>query len=147
MLARIVLLTAVAFLGSADEPKKKDETKKDQDLLQGEWTMVSMEMRGNKVAGGTVKQYKLKIDGDKWIVTAGEKASDDPGTFTIDQSKEPKTIDLKFKGTKESLSQGIYKLDGDTLTLCRTAGNTERPKEFKTTQEAGILVVWKRVKN
>jgi hypothetical protein len=39
---------------------------------------------------------------------------------------------------------GIYKLEGSTFTLCRAAEFKERPKEFKTTQGAGILMVWKR---
>jgi hypothetical protein len=44
---------------------------------------------------------------------------------------------------------GIYKLEGDTITLCRTTegGDIDRPSEFKTTSEEGILVVWKRAKN
>jgi hypothetical protein len=42
------------------------------------------------------------------------------------------------------LSRGIFKLEGDLLTVCRTVGETERPKEFKTTAESGVLVGWKR---
>jgi hypothetical protein len=37
-------------------------------------------------------------------------------------------------------------LDGDTLTMCKTIDGKERPKEFKSTQEEGMIAVWKRVK-
>jgi uncharacterized protein (TIGR03067 family) len=123
------------------------DAKKELEKLQGEWTMVSLEQRGKKVPDETVNLYKLTIKGDQWIVKAGD-GPESKVTFKIDPSKDPKTLDMTFKGAdEETSSQGIYKLEGDTLTLCRTVGDRERPKEFKTTEEAGILVVWKRAKN
>jgi uncharacterized protein (TIGR03067 family) len=144
MSVRVVLPFAVVLLMAADDPAK--DAKKEKDRLQGEWTMVSMETRGAKHSKDDVKKYKLTIKGDKWTVMNG--LSTGPGrTFKIDPSKDPKTLDLTIKvGDKEKVSQGIYKLEGDTLTVCRPEDNGERPKEFKTTVEAGILVVWKRAK-
>jgi uncharacterized protein (TIGR03067 family) len=140
MCARAVLPCVVGLLIAATTPAQ--DTKKEMDKLQGEWTMISLEQKGKKATDELVKQYKLTIKGDQWIVSSGREAT---MTFKIDPSKEPKTMDLTFEG-KQAVSRGIYKLEGDTLTLCRTTGNIDRPKEFKTTPEAGILVAWKRVK-
>jgi len=144
MFVRVVLPFAVVLLIAAGGPAQ--DTKKELEKLQGEWTMVSMETKGMKAGDKVVKQYKLTIKGDQWTVTTlkgGARA-----TFKIDPSKNPKTIDLTFELNKKGTpSRGIYKLEGDTLILCRAAGDRERPKEFKTTEEAGILVVWKRAKN
>lgn len=118
--------------------------KKDLDLLQGEWTMASLEQRGEK-APEAVKEYKLTIAGDQWTVTFD--GQERKMTFRIDPTRDPRTIDLTIKSDgQEAVLLGIYKLDGDTLTLCRTNGDGDRPKEFKTTADAGVLVVWKRVK-
>ena len=145
MFVRVVLPFAVVFLIAAAGAAQ--DTKKELEKLQGEWTMVSMETKGMKAPAEVVKKYKLTIKGDQWTVTT-LNAGEGKATFKIDPSKNPKTIDLTFKvAEKETPSQGIYKLEGDTLTLCRIAGGRERPKEFKTTEEAGILVVWKRAKN
>jgi len=145
MFIRVVLPFAVVLLIAAATPAQ--DTKKELEKLQGEWTMVSMETRGNKAPDEVVKQYKLTIKGDQWTVTT-LKGGGGKATFKIEPSKTPRTIDLTFETAKsDSPSRGIYKLEGDTLTLCRTAGDHERPKEFKTTEEAGILVVWKRAKN
>src|SRR5262245_12947753 len=48
----------------------------------------------------------------------------------------------------EFVTLGIYKLEGDTLTVCRShTSDAVRQKGFKTTADAGILVVYKRGKN
>jgi uncharacterized protein (TIGR03067 family) len=119
----------------------------DQERVQGVWTMISMEAKGVKRPDDAVKQYSLKVDGSKWVILMGDQKVMH-SVFKLDESKEPKTIDLlSMIGKSEVASEGIYKVEGDTLTVCRTDGYKDRPKEFRTTQDAGILVVWKRVTN
>ena len=78
-------------------------------------------------------------------VTGGAKGSH-ASKVKIDASKHPKQINMIFNTAgRKVVSPGIYKLDDDTLTLCRTW--RQRPKEFKTTEAGGILIVWKRMKN
>jgi len=115
--------------------------------LQGEWTMVSQEQRGVKVPEEVVKLFKLTVKGDQWILSRQGQAGERKETIKIDPSQNPGILDLT--GPAGFTSLGIYKLEGDTITLCRTIdrGDIDRPREFKTTLEEGILVVWKRAKN
>lgn len=106
--------------------------------------MNFMEVKGVQSSTDAVNGLRLKVDGDKWLVTAGQKLTMN-ATFQVDQTKEPRAIDfVQLIGRHETSSTGIYKLDGDTLTVCRSAGYKDRPKEFKTARDAFILVVWKR---
>jgi clostripain len=126
------------------------DAEREFEKLQGEWTMVSLEQRGRKSREEAVKLMKLTVKGDQWIVTRQGQDGEQKYTIKIDPSQNPKTLDLVTNaGNREFASLGIYKLEGDTITLCRTteAGDIGRPSEFKTTPEEGILVVWKRVKN
>ena len=66
--------------------------------------------------------------------------------FKIDPAKSPKQLDLQREkdGKVKTLYQGIYKIEGDTLTFCRSAlpvGTSlgERPTEFKA--GAGVVLL------
>jgi uncharacterized protein (TIGR03067 family) len=144
MIARTVPLGVAFLLLVAATPAQ--DAKKELEALQGEWTMFALEQRGEKK---DALKATLTIKGEQWILNSseGKGGGGVDTTFKIDPSKNPKTIDLTFKlGEKENRSLGIYKLEDDLLTMCRTTGGADRPKEFKTTEDAGILVVWKRAK-
>ena len=120
------------------------------DRLQGEWALVSMEQRGEKARDEVLKRMTLTIAGDRWTVTSSDgRGKPTPMTMTVDPSKSPKALDLTARdGDREVVLLGIYKLDGDTLTVRRATetGDVERPREFTTTAEEGALAVWRRAK-
>ena len=147
---RMLMLTcATLLLGFAPAPfPRQQPSSREGDLqqMQGEWTLVSTEVGGKKRPDTVNAVSKLTISGNQWVVTYRDFASNARATIEIDPSKDPKTIDLTLRGEEEP-ARGIYKLEGDTLTVCRNATvGGARPKEFKTTQEMDDLAVWKRAK-
>jgi uncharacterized protein (TIGR03067 family) len=124
-----VFLT-VGAIGMADD--KKEDQKDDKTLLQGEWPVVSSKLGGTETAQ---KDQELVIKGDKWTAPSG-------GKFKLDAGKEPKHLDLvSSRAGKEQTWPGIYKIEGDTFTFCRSAtSNGERPKEFKADPGVFLLV-------
>jgi uncharacterized protein (TIGR03067 family) len=145
MLARATFVF-VAVLLTITAAAPAQDVKQELEKLQGDWTVVSLEILGKPAAEATFKTQKLLITGDHgtFILAGGQQ---NKFTMKIDPSKDPKTIDLTIMAVDgERISRGIYKLEGDTLTICRTMGTKERPKEFKTSAQAGgMLVVHKRV--
>ena len=148
-LASLLLTPALA---EVPEPRERpaaepaQDAKQELDKLQGEWTLVSTEVRGKKRPDTENAVSKLTISENQWVVTYRDFRSNARATIEIDPSKDPKTIDLTLRG-EELPARGIYKLEGDTLTVCRNATvGGARPKEFKTTQEMDDLAVWKRAK-
>src|SRR5262249_17342274 len=107
--------------------------------------MVSEEVRGNKAPEEKVKQSSLTIKGDQLTMTNGAK--EQTMTIKLDPSQSPKAIDMDFVGPlgKQNRRLGIYKLEGDTLTICWVVQAIERPTEFKTSEKAGNLWVFKRM--
>jgi uncharacterized protein (TIGR03067 family) len=118
---------------------KEADKKTDQDKLQGTWTLVSEESGGKRTGKDKLKKVEWVFEGDKYRV--GGKVP--WGRFKLDPGQNPKTIDLTDPKGREGF--GIYKLEGDTLTVSHA--KDERPAEF-TTKEGGknVVVVFKRVK-
>jgi uncharacterized protein (TIGR03067 family) len=145
MNVRVLLLSAAVLLaaGFATADDDPEPPKRGLDKLQGEWEMVSLETRGKK--GGNLKT-RLTVKGAQWILGGNPKKGGNPPVIKVDASKKPMTIDLYPANSNRPTWRGIYKLEGDTLTLCRVQGGKDRPTKFETTEEAGVLVVWKRVK-
>jgi uncharacterized protein (TIGR03067 family) len=141
-------LTGLLLAGGTPE---KDAVKADLAKLQGEWEMISLEQAGLDAPEGTVKAYRRKIEGNKYTVTIkkGEETITLKGSFTLDPTKKPKTIDVEYvdEGGKKYTLHGIYELKDDTQKLCVGPSDEKRPTEF--TSEEGSkrnVIVWKRIK-
>lgn len=119
----------------------------DLERLQGTWTIVSQETRGQAQDHAT-SDYVLTIKGDEWIVTsASAPGREMKSTVRLDASTTPKALDMaSVERGREQVTPCIYKLEGDTLTLRRATaeGDVARPREFATSSDEGMLLVWKR---
>lgn len=140
-------------IAAGAQTDKKTTVKKELKKLAGTWEVVSVESNGRKGAEGelTGLAYVFEADGKWKLQKDGENQAE--GTYTIDPAKEPPTIDYKIvssisEESKGKSSLGIYKLDGDKLTVCRTwPDNEQRPTEFVAGEESKcILTVFTRKK-
>ncbi len=99
--------------------------------LQGRWSLVApvtFDGQPQDVPPGT----EILIEGDRLTVSLNDrKTIFAPFTIEIDPSKSPATIDLVTSGGARAL--GIYRLDGDTLTMCNSsAADRPRPEGFRS---------------
>ncbi len=122
------------------------ETKKDQDLIQGTWQMDSAESDMGKLPPEQAKSLKRVFQGDQATLTR-DGAVVTKGTFKLDPAKKPKAIDVTFSEgmQKGQTMSGIYELDGDTLKICFSPPGADRPTEFKPGPQRNVAV-WKREK-
>ncbi len=140
-----LLVLAVGLLVAADA--KEDTAKKELKKLEGTWQVVSMEMDGQKQPEDDAKQFKVIIKGDKYTLKRGDDTVNQ-GTFTIDATKKPKTIDIKpTEGDNSGQTMlGIYEQDGDTQKTCYAQPDKKRPTKFSS-DDGQTLIVQKRQKN
>lgn len=143
--ALLVMACGLVLIGqlAGDEGKKDDI-----DLFQGDWVMVSGEANGVKIADEQAKAFKRTVKGDKITITRGGEELY-RGTFKLDPTKKPKTIDVHVEtGPAKGMTRvGIYELDGDTMKICVAQPEAPRPTEF--TGKAGsnqTCSVWKKEK-
>lgn len=131
--AALLFLLAATLTGQQPEPKGqakgKAKAKTDQDLFQGNWDIVGLEAGGKAEAEKNYKGNAFAFAQNKATLLERNYTPVE-FTFTLDPAKTPKTIDLAGKNNVPVL-RGIYKLDGDNLTLSVGIGAT-RPTEFAT---------------
>jgi len=102
----------------------------DSDLLQGTWSVVALEMEGQKMPAAMLGAARIVVEGDRFQ-SLGMGATYE-GALKLDAAANPKTFDLTFTAGPEkgSTSLGIYHLDGDDWKICLTTRGGERPKKF-----------------
>jgi uncharacterized protein (TIGR03067 family) len=141
------LLVVAGLLLGADAPSK-DEAAGDLEALQGNWAMVALSINGEELPEDQVKAGKLVVKGDLYTATLGERTIS--STMKLDPARTPRAVD--FTSTdgpqKGQTVKGIYKLDGDRLSICRALRpEDDRPDGFASGAESGlVLVVWARSK-
>src|ERR687887_41035 len=85
----LLTMIGLAAVAVADEAADK----KDKEALQGTWTAVSGESEGKENA--EAKQHSMIFEGDKFSVKRGDDVIV-KGTFKINASKSPKTMDMEI---------------------------------------------------
>lgn len=147
-LPMMVLVCAVfAFAEDKKAPPLTKEALKELQSLQGEWVVTELGRAGEVVAVKDEKEV-LQIKNARWIFDGVDKGE----VIALDPKANPKCFDLKSieQGRKGEIDEGIYKLEGDTLTVCYHQGRgKQRPTRFETKAENPdtILAVLKRVTN
>ncbi len=138
------LLLLIALLSPClDEPKPE---KNDHDLIVGAWKNVL-----RRYDGEDAKPVSARLIITKSLMKSETGA---PGTtygYTLDPSADPKEIEtwaVRKSGTAVKPHHGIYKIEGDRLTICENVfEDGRRPKEFSAEKgEPYLLDVYRRVK-
>ena len=136
-----VLLAIGTLVVLADDPAKKDKA-----MLQGKWTVISVESNGKAVEMWT--DATRLVEGNAYTLTT-KKGESFKGTFTVDPSKTPAAIDFKPDGGqyKGKTLRGIYEFHEDMLTICFAEPDKERPTEFSSKAGSGwTLAIQKKQK-
>ena len=113
---------------AAPKPASDDLAK-----LQGEWVMATGVADGFAIPDEMKRDFKRVCRGKELTVLNGEQLIM-KATITLDQTKNPKTIDYDVIDgpTKGQKHLGIYDLNGDTFRSCFAAPDSPRPSEFKS---------------
>jgi uncharacterized protein (TIGR03067 family) len=140
------LMFAMGGMAGTMEGPHKVASVKQLDELQGKWTAVRAEQDGAEAAD--IVGHVLVFDGDKFSIEE-KGVTIYGGTFELDLSVSPATVDFKHTGysSKGKTWRGVYRMNGDALTICDNAPNVQRsrPTSFDTQPDSGlVLVVFKR---
>jgi uncharacterized protein (TIGR03067 family) len=143
MLLLLVLVALIAADGPPDKASKKDLAK-----MQGDWALVSMTKDGMKVPDDDAQALFRTVKGNEYTVFRYDRGAG-KGTFTIDATKKPKTIDFLPANSKDKtkVMLGIYEFDGEKIKYCYAPIGKPWPTEF--TSNEGVLqtlAVWEREK-
>jgi uncharacterized protein (TIGR03067 family) len=135
----LVLAGSLGLSTAAPAPKDdKDDLKK----FEGDWTFTAWVSSGQTLPQEALDMAKWSVKGDKYTFEMGEQKEE--GTIKLDAAKKPATIDFAITaGNDKGKDQpGIYKVDGDTITICLARpGGKDRPTDFKATEENGFILV------
>jgi uncharacterized protein (TIGR03067 family) len=104
--------------------------------FQGRWKQLSVELDGKQIAPELIRNCFLVYEGENFRndLNGQSKAN---GSFMLDPTKTPARIDHVESPTVTLY--GIYRFDGDTLTLC--FNGRYRPSSFESQARSGNLLL------
>ena len=112
------------------------------ETLQGAWQAVSGEYSKERISPKEAKTIRLVFKGDTLTMEVGKEVL--KSTYMLHSAKKPKAIDLKSTEgkTKGWTYLGIYELDGDSLKICFSEYEQDRPTEFAAEGKPGIRTLF-----
>ncbi len=139
----LLSLAVGAVLIAADAGRGGD--KKKTATPEGTWTATSWK-RGTGEVGKDKVDTELILTKNAYEFPRGINRISQKGAVKIDEAKG--TIDFTPADgpAKGKTLKGIYKVEGNVLTLCFTGAGGERPTEFKTSNRNTVLATYEKKK-
>ncbi len=126
MIASVATSILILFLPQTDEGDARLAAH------QGSWAVVAMIRDDQATPADILASIRREVDRDHIVWTRDGKNF--AGTrFEVDPTTSPPTIDLIPDGGKDRDKRilGIYRLDGDMLTICVADAGQPRPTAFE----------------
>ena len=127
-----VLVTGSGLLAS------DDATRTERARWEGTWRVVASEKDGQGSPPGDVESTAYSVAGDKYTVRRQGEVVEE-GTFRIDPTRKPRSIDVFPSKPEGKIQRGIYEWGEDgTIRICFAhPGEEDRPARFSTTEGTG----------
>ena len=113
-----------------------DDINEEVERFQGTWKQIAYERDGvwEPFDDEQGSEPRVTFTGDEFVVTLADGSIPIRGTYRIDPTRNPKTVDwmdaIGEDAGKTLLA--IYSLEGDRFVFCAAYPGHERPTEFKT---------------
>jgi uncharacterized protein (TIGR03067 family) len=146
-----LLLTLCLGLTPSLVAGPKPDRRSDLEKMQGTWYRTHLTIHG-EVQDEKPGEVKIEIKGTHLQFPTPE----DSWTITLDPRRDPKWFDYRgdiapgnsrlLPSNTSTIHRGIYRLEGDTLTICdvRNGDEKDRPTKFESKGGAVWLQVFKR---
>jgi uncharacterized protein (TIGR03067 family) len=138
---RTCVYLAVLCLLAAQDPKP-ETVKAEVARHQGTWRVVSSVREGKEAPQDVARSIERVVEGDR-VVWKREGKNFAGTKVVLDPTRSPKTIDVIPEGgpNRDKRVLGIYKLEGDTLTICMAEPDKDRPKSFEAPEGSGFMLM------
>jgi uncharacterized protein (TIGR03067 family) len=117
--------------------------------LEGTWEAVSYSLDGNHASVEDMAKIKLTIDSDGRATALLDGQPFIAAKTILDPTTDPMSIDFTYSlgELKGRTAPGIFMIDNDILTICRSAPGMARPVKFESKAGSGhTLMSYKREK-
>jgi uncharacterized protein (TIGR03067 family) len=148
MIMPAVLLFLIVAVADKPRPAPTIDVT-EQKKLQGKWAVASHEFGGKKTADKEVARWSMEVNGAKLAVREDLDVIEDAAITNLNPKTKPGSVDLKITAGPDldKVVKGIYKLEGDTLTICIAEPDRDRPTAFAAREGTGhTLFVFRKRK-
>jgi uncharacterized protein (TIGR03067 family) len=143
-LSAVTVLFLTAVLARAQgEPRGVAEK------LIGTWNVVAGEKEGKKEPPERIKNTTVEFTRDRVIVTTKDASKSYRASYKLGLKHKPYAIVMKAEAGKDKgeAAQGIFRLEGDLLTICYSLPGAPAPEQFRTTPgDRRLLFVLQKAK-
>lgn len=120
-----------------------DEELPDDELLQGTWVATEVISSGTPLPKELLKEFQVEFSGPRFKLSPFRDQQGQPIAFRfeLDATSNLRAIDL-VKSDDDEPMRGLYRLDGDSLTLCVPAtSGLDRPSELAAPAASGLMLI------